>query len=188
MRIAARGLTLIEIAISMGLFMLVALAVATILSSGMDTQMAYRVHENEHNVAMNIIDSLRQDIIRAKAITVAGGGSQLVITSPSNAVINWSITGGEARRNGLLLSRSAFSPNIALAARCGGNGTTVCFEGRDQNGAIININPRRVVLNELTIVQQLPTGGGSKLDREFGAASYRVNDASFEVTTGTTFQ
>lgn len=184
---AARGITLIEVAISMGLFTIVGMAVASMLGAGMDAQMAYRVHENEHNVAMNIIDRLRQDVIRARALTIVGGGTQVVITPPTGANITWSIIGGVVRRDGLVQSQSAY-PNINLRVTCGGNGTTACFEGLTQNGAATTVNPKRLVLNELTVSQQLPAGGGSLLDHEFGPAAFRVNDVTFEMMPGTTFQ
>ncbi len=189
LRRASKGLTLLEVAISMALFGIISVAVASMLTSGIDTQMSYRVHEYEHNIALNIIDRMRMDLLMARNVTVGGGGTTVTFTTfdPNTGVdtpVTWVINGGVATRNGMVMSTSP-SPNIQLLVTCGGNTSPSCFEGwTPAAGQPI----KRVILHELTVTQNIPMGGGTAIDRNFGPARYRVNEFSFDVMPGTRFQ
>lgn len=188
-RRASKGLTLMEVAISMALFGIMGVAVAAMLSSGVDTQLSYRVHEYEHNVALNIIDRMRMDLMMARNVTIGGGGTTVTFTTfdPNTGVdtpVTWAINGGVARRNGTIMSNSP-TGNIQLLVTCGGNTAPSCFEGiTPAAGQPI----KRVILHELTVTQNLPFGGGTAIDQNFGPARYRVNEFAFDVMPGTRFQ
>ncbi len=197
LRQSEQGLTLMEIAISMAIFSVLSVAIAGLLSSGINTQMAYRTHEYQQTIASNVVDTLRMDLMTANQVDITGGGSGLRIRdSAGGTVANWQIGGtysppgcsnvSAVLRNGQPIGISPAPCHMPMVISCGGNGAPGCFQGFDINGNPSVSNVKRVVLNELAVAST--ASGNSPIDREFGPAVYRINEFSFEILSGTTFE
>ncbi len=196
-RSSEKGITLIEVALSMAIFSVLSVAIAGLLTSGINSQMAYRTHEYQQNVASNIIDALRMDLLTANQVDVTAGGNGLQIRDSLGAITaNWLIGGSftpagcsavsAVLRNGQPVGISPAPCQVPLTISCGGGGAPACFEGFDIDGNPSLVNVKHVVLHELAVVS--PVTGSSPIDREFGAAQYRINEFSFEILSGTTFE
>jgi len=176
-----------ELALSTLLMGLLGVGVASLMSSGINSQMAYRISEYEQTVVLNIIERLRLDLLAAENITLRNNNQTLSFTTysfnPAGEAVVWNFSNGVATRNNVPFQLTP-SPNIALTVSCG-TASINCF--------VLNystVNPSivdSVTLNELSVAQNI-TGRGSALDQEFGAARYRINEFSFDVMTGYQFQ
>lgn len=183
---AFRGFSLIEIAISMLLFGILSVAIASLLTSGMDAQMSYRTHVYGNNIAMNVIDRMRIDLLAANDVRITGGNTLRIENGLGIPDTIWVFNGTQAVRNGVVMSGS---PALQFIVTCGGNGAPSCLQGMDANG-----NPssgpddvRRVILHELTVVN-VPGGPGTAIDRNFGPARFRISEFSFEIPTNYRFE
>ncbi len=196
-RHASKGITLLEVALSMAIFSVLSVAIAGLLTSGMNAQMAYRAHEYQQSVASNIVDALRMDLMTANRVDITAAGQGLQVRDSTGTITsNWLIGGtfnppgcanvSAVLRNGQPIGISPAPCNMPMTITCGGAGAPACFEGFDQDGNPATTNAKHIILHELAIANAV--SNGSPIDREFGPATYRINEFSFEILAGTTFE
>ncbi|MBX2861214.1 MAG: prepilin-type N-terminal cleavage/methylation domain-containing protein [Vampirovibrio sp.] len=174
-----KGVTLIELAVAMVIFAVLGVAVSSIVQSAQDSQMAHRVHETQHSVAMDVVDNLRIDLRHARNVTVAGTSVSFQTFDANvgtDVNVTYALAGGALTRTspgGTLNFGNRYA--VPMTFGCG----NPCFVGTG--------NPvTQLSLNNLEVIDATPSA--SKLDAAFGRARFRVNESAFYVMDGMTFQ
>lgn len=81
-RPAARGITLIELALSMMIMAVLSVGVSSLIKTGVETQMSERMNAHMQTIAMNIVDDIRLNMRTACTAQVTGGGTTLNLQMP----------------------------------------------------------------------------------------------------------
>lgn len=182
---SSKGFSLLELGVAMICFAVIGLTIAKLMFLGTEAQRSYRTHINLETATTQLMDSLRIDLLTAKDIAIDNDAKSISFTtynSLSNAeeAVTWSFD-GQALRNSVDMLSNA-SSNVVMTADCGG-ASIDCFELQDQGAGTNNV---LLTLNELVVTY--PADNRSRMDRNFGAASFRVNETVFDVISGMQFQ
>lgn len=199
---AQTGLSLLELGLSMMILAILSVGVSSLVKSGVEAQMARRVHQQMQVVALNIVDDIRQDMRTACSASIQNGGSRLVIdqppcaaaSAPTQADITYERTSGNdfvriaaGGAQKLYNDPNVFPFRLNVDCQNVQNGSTACFET-----SLLNNDPapkaKQVQINALRVYQDLPVGGGTMIDHAFGLPNFVVRQMSFDVMGATEFQ
>ena len=187
------GLTLIEIAVAIGIMAVVSLGSAHAVSMFTEVQNSNRLHQVQQQVAMNLIDNLRHDLryaSRPNAVTNAfsiTGPNSTVLTIPVSFDPNigtysvvYTFTGGSVTRTMTVGGAPTVTnynaiPGLPVAINCGGGGN--CFQ---VSSVDINGNPRGIRLNQLQVAEAVPDVN-NVITANFGPAAYNVQNVTFDM-------
>lgn len=188
LKAAHRGVTLLEMALSMMILAILSVGVSSLVKTGVENQLAQRTHQNMQTVGLNIVDDLRMDIRTADRATVSNGGNTLTLSTPNGNIIYNLTASNDFTRfvQATGVTRTYNDPNAfnpRLQVRCP-NG---CFQAALLNNDPVP-SPRQIFVEELLVEQVLPNGSGTMIDRAFGAANFPVRAFSFDVMSAKEFQ
>ncbi len=189
-RKSVKGLTLLEVALCIAILAILSVGVSSLVKTGVETQLAQRVHQDMQAIGMNIVDDLRQDIRTADRATVAGGGNTLTLDMPTGTQIVYQLSGANAFtrwEQATGATKLYNDPNVftvPLQVQCPAG----CFEALMPNNDAVP-SPRQIFVRTLSVAQVLPAGNaGTMIDQSFGPANFTLREFSFDVMSATEFQ
>ena len=192
--IAARGVTLIEMAMGMMLMCIIAIAVSSLVRAGVEAQLNQRMMNLGQLVTMNVVDDIRLDLNTANTVNITGGGAQLNITDGKGIAVVYTYDNAAKTmtRNWGGFSKT-YNANISPAMNlvC----DMPCFNwnptgGAGQAGAqqTIILGPPGVAGSGLSAQPATPVGN-SIIDQNFNPpVFFRASQISFNVLSNRTFQ
>lgn len=192
-QIAAQGITLLEVALAMMIMAVLSIGVSSLIKTGMETQMAERMHQHMQTISNVIVDDLRLDFREVDSVTISSGGNTMLLSTPKGNITYQLSNGNLTRRAQGGTAKTYNDPttyNNLLEVACpggpvvpGGPNVQGCFAPSSINSSG---SPRQVVIPALQIQQKNSTG--TVVDRYFGTPNYTVRNFAFDVVSATEFQ
>jgi type II secretory pathway pseudopilin PulG len=183
------GVTLIELAMSMMIIVVLSVGVASLMRVGIEAQLAERVNQKMQIISMSIVDDLRRDLQMAQDVTVQNGGNTLLVSVPRptnpaqtyNATYKWMNGRFSREANGATKIYNDIASDSSLRVNCvnGSNVSVNCFRWVNAGRTVLGVSGLRVE----------HTGfGNTVFDQQFGAPNYTVRDLTFDISIYRTFQ
>jgi Tfp pilus assembly protein PilV len=181
-KLVSKGVSLLEAALAMAILAIVSISVSNVLLAGVTTHMSSKTRTYQVNVAMDVMDSLRNDIRFALAVTAnpntrlqidLSGGRQVVYTFDNG-------TGTLTRTDTLPGPGNSTSRNFVSSVPSTVPIRVACIN------TCFSVARAQVFLEGLQVADGGPAT--SALDREFGSSNTTYRNIAFDIMTSTAFQ
>lgn len=185
-----KGFTLIELAITLVITVLVGVSVSNLVLNAVTVQQSDRIHTTLNNAAMNVVEHMRNDLRLAQANSVSVSANQIQfntfdVATSSTVAVTYTYTGTTITRTYAGNTKDMVAGyNVPMQIQCG-SGAGACFTGYTPPTPA-SAPVQRIALNDLIIVDATPSN--STLDNAFGKAQFRVTNAAFNIHNGMQFQ
>jgi Flp pilus assembly pilin Flp len=198
LKLAQKGVNLVELAVAMALIAVMGIAVANLMTATTLTQINNRLQSMCEQVASSVVERLRWDLRFASAVAVANAGQQITITyadKPGNFVryrfANNTLTRTDQTNATYNFATAVYNdPNHPLRVFC----QAPCFRATALGGAA----SAQVGLYNLIVRDNSPIG--TALDAanngltdpvtglSYNRTQFRIQQATFNVLAGQRFQ
>jgi len=196
-RANAKGITLVELAMSMMVVAVIGVGVSGLMKTGVEHNISQRQMQTMQMMAMDLVEDLRYDLRTADTVNNVGGGSNTLTISSSGQTITYNLNAGThqmTRRSSttgvtkIYNDPNVFMNNLQFDCKDTSNNSIGCFMTDPTLGTATNGTPKAVVLRNVTVTAALNGNANTALDIAFGAPSFRLNQFTFNVAAATEFQ